>query len=462
MKFGHARSLHLVGIGGTGMCGIAEVLINLRYAVSGSDLADSDTVARLRRLGGRIFIGHAAEQVHGADVVVTSTAVLANNPEVAEARRLGIPVIPRAEMLAELMRMKAGIAVAGTHGKTSVTSMVAQVLHLGRLDPTIVIGGRLKILGSSAKLGRGDLMVVEADESDGSFLKLRPRTAVITNIDHEHLDHYGDFAALVDAFVQFANSVPFYGHVVACIDDPVLRETLPRLTRRVVTYGLSEDADLRATDLEIDGFVSRFRVTTSGTELGPMEIRAPGRHQVVNALAAVTVGLDCDLPFDRISSALESFEGADRRFQAKGEVAGVLVIDDYGHHPTEIRATLSAAKQGWNRPVVAVFQPHRFTRVRDLLDEFAGSFDDAATVIVTDIYAAGEEPLAGVSAESIVEAIRQAGHADVRLVNNVDDVAAALVGIVRAGDLLLTLGAGSVTRVGDEFVTRMKQQQVQG
>ena len=462
MKFGRARNLHLVGIGGSGMCGIAEVLINLRYTVSGSDLANGEVVARLRRLGGRVFIGHAPEQVRGADVVVTSTAIRPDNAEVAEARRRGIPVISRAEMLAELMRMKSGIAVAGTHGKTSVTSMVAQVLHLGRLDPTIVIGGRLKILGSSAKLGRGDLMVVEADESDGSFLRLRPRTAVITNIDREHLDHYGDLAALVDAFVSFANTVPFYGHVVACLDDPVLREALPRLTRRVVTYGLSEDANLRATDVELDGFISRFRVHASGTDLGPMEIRAPGRHQVVNALAAVAVGLDCDLPFDRIRTALGSFEGADRRFQAKGEVGGVLVIDDYGHHPTEIRATLGAAREGWKRPIVAVFQPHRYTRVRDLLDEFGASFADAATVVVTDIYPAGEKPLAGVTVEGVVEAIRGAGHPDVRLVKNVDDVPEELTGIVRPGDLVMTLGAGSVTRVGEAFVKQFKDKEARG
>ncbi|MFQ5718520.1 MAG: UDP-N-acetylmuramate--L-alanine ligase [Acidobacteriota bacterium] len=458
MKFGRARNIHLVGIGGSGMCGIAEVLINLRYSVSGSDVAASETVKRLARLGGRIRTGHAPENVHGADVVVTSTAIGEDNVEVVEARRRGIPVIPRAEMLAELMRMKSGIAVAGTHGKTSVTSMVAQVLHLGHLDPTIVIGGRLAILGSSAKLGSGDLMVVEADESDGSFLALRPRTAVITNIDREHLDYHGTFEALVDAFVCFADSVPFYGQVVVCRDDPVLNRVLPRLKRRVVTYGLSQKADLRATDLTFSGFASRFHVHTGGEDLGPMEIHAPGRHQVVNALAAVAVGLDCDLPFARIAAALESFEGADRRFQMRGERGGILVIDDYGHHPTEIRATLAAAREGWHRPIVAVFQPHRYTRVRDLLDEFAASFEAAATVLVTDIYPAGEEAIPEVTAERVVEALRAAGHPDVRLVKNVDDVPGELLAVARPGDLVMTLGAGSVTRVGEELVKRLEQE----
>ena len=457
MRFGRARRIHLVGIGGTGMCGIAEVLLNLRYTVSGSDLVDSETVHRLRRLGGTIHTGHAAGNIYDADVVVTSTAVRFDNPEVVEARRRGIPVIPRAEMLAELMRMKSGIAVAGTHGKTSVTSMVAQVLHLAGLDPTIVIGGRLAILDSSAKLGRGELLVTEADESDGSFLMLRPKVAVITNIDREHLDHYGEFEALADAFVQFANAVPFYGQAVVCLDCEQIRARLSRFTRRVLTYGLSPDADLRATDLSFDGFVSRFRVHTRDGELGLMKIHSPGQHQVVNALAAVAVGLDCDVPFAAIADALGSFAGADRRFQKKGEEGGILVVDDYGHHPTEIEATLAAAREGWQRRLVVVFQPHRYTRVRDLLEEFGRCFAQAQTVLVTDIYPAGEDPIPGITAEAVAAAIRKSAHPDVRLVGDLDRVPMVLVDTAREGDLVLTLGAGSVTTVGDRFLSLLRQ-----
>ena len=456
MKFGRARTLHLVGIGGSGMSGIAEVLINLRYVVTGSDAVESEAVRRLRRLGGTIHLGHRAHQVHGADVVVTSTAIAADNPEVVEARRLGIPVIPRAEMLAELMRMKSGIAVGGSHGKTSVTSMVAQVLHLAGLDPTIVIGGRLAILDSSAKLGRGDLMVVEADESDGSFLKLRPKTAVITNIDREHLDHYGTFAALGEAFVAFANSVPFYGQVVAGIDDPEVRSILPRLTRRVMTYGVAADADLRAESTVVDGFGSRSRVLAAGRDLGELTLQVPGRHQVINALAAVAVGLDCDVPFGRVAEALASFAGADRRFQRKGEVRDILVVDDYGHHPTEIRATLAAAQEGWGRRVVVVFQPHRYSRVAALLPEFGACFTAADVVLVTEIYPAGEAPVPGVTGTAVAAAVREAGHRDARFIGEVTEAPAALVAATRPGDLVITLGAGSVTRVGDLFLNRLR------
>ncbi|TDI34629.1 MAG: UDP-N-acetylmuramate--L-alanine ligase [Acidobacteria bacterium] len=457
MRFGRARHLHMVGIGGSGMSGIAEVLLNLRYTVTGSDMAAGEAVSHLRSLGGTIYLGHAADHVAGADVVITSTAIRPDNPEVIEARRRGIPVIPRAEMLGELMRMKSGIAVAGTHGKTSVTSMVAQVLHLAGLDPTIVIGGRLGILGSSAKLGSGDFMVTEADESDGSFLMLRPKIGIITNIDREHLDYYGSMEALVDAFTTFANTVPFYGQVIACGDCATVREMLPRLTRRVVTYGLGEDVDLRATDLEFTGPCSRFRVHTRSGELGQVEIRSPGRHQVVNALAAVAAGLDCDVPFAAIADALGSFAGADRRFQIKGETNGILVVDDYGHHPTEIIATLAAARAGWDRRIIAVFQPHRFTRVQDLFLDFARAFDDAAVVVVTDIYAAGETPIPGIDAGAMATALRDAGHPDVRLVPDLDQVPATLEEIAREGDLVLTLGAGSVTRTGDAFLERLRQ-----
>jgi UDP-N-acetylmuramate--alanine ligase len=456
VRFGDAQRIHLVGIGGSGMCGIAEVLINLRYTVSGSDTADTPVTERLRRLGGRIALGHAAANVGDADVVVASTAVRPDNPELVEARRRGIPVIPRAEMLAELMRLKSGIAVAGTHGKTSVTSMVAQVLHLAGLDPTIVVGGRLAILDSSAKLGRGDLMVAEADESDGSFLMLRPRTAVITNIDHEHLDHYGSFAALVDAFVRFANAVPFYGHVVVCLDDPVLREALPRLTRRVVTYGLTPEADLAADALVLAGFSSRFEVVArQGGRLGAISIGCPGRHQVVNALAAVAVGLEYGVSFARIAEALHSFHGADRRFQRRGEAAGILVVDDYGHHPTEILATLAAARTLGRKRIIVVFQPHRYTRVRDLLPRFASAFADADVVLVTDVYAAGEDPIPGIDAAAVTMAITGTGHPEARLVGRLDEVPAAVEAVARPGDLVLTLGAGSVTQAGDRILARL-------
>jgi len=457
MRFGRARHLHMVGIGGSGMSGIAEVLLNLRYTVTGSDMAEGEAVSHLRSLGGTIYLGHAASHVEGADVVVISTAIGSDNPEVIEARRRGIPVIPRAEMLGELMRMKAGIAVAGTHGKTSVTSMVAQVLHLAGLDPTIVIGGRLGILGSSAKLGGGDLMVTEADESDGSFLMLRPKIGIITNIDREHLDYYGSLEALVDAFTTFANTVPFYGKVIACGDCATVRDMLPRLTRRVVTYGLGEDVDLRATDLEFDGPCSRFTVHTRSGELGRVEIRSPGRHQVVNALAAVAAGLDCDVPFAAIADALGSFAGADRRFQIKGEAGGILVVDDYGHHPTEIMATLDAARGGWDRRIIAVFQPHRYTRVRDLMLDFARAFDQAAVVVVTPIYAAGEQPMPGITAGAMATALRDAGHPDVRLAQDLDQVPAILEEITREGDLVITLGAGSVTRMGDVILQGLRQ-----
>jgi len=422
-------------------------------------MAEGDAVHHLRKLGGTIHIGHAAGNVEGADVVVTSTAIRSDNPEVVEARRRGIPVIPRAEMLGELMRMKAGIAVAGTHGKTSVTSMIAQVLHLAGLDPTIVIGGRLNILGSSAKLGSGDLMVTEADESDGSFLMLRPKIGIITNIDREHLDHYGSMAALVDAFTTFANTIPFYGQVIVCGDCDMVRSMLPRLTRRVLTYGLGEDVDLRATDLSFDGQSSRFRVHTRDGELGAMTIGAPGRHQVVNALAAIAAGLDCDVAFTAIADALGRFAGADRRFEIKGESQGILVVDDYGHHPTEIEATLAAAREGWGRRIVAVFQPHRFTRVRDLMIDFAASFSDAATVLVTDIYPAGEDPIPGITAATMADALRAAGHPDVRLVGDLDQVPTALEEATRPGDLVLTLGAGTVTRVGGLLLDRLQHKE---
>ena len=446
------RQVHFVGIGGIGMSGIAEVLLNLGYRVTGSDLAASPVTRRLEELGGTVTVGHSPRNVEGADVVVVSSAVKADNVEVAEARRRQIPVIPRAEMLSELMRMKYGVAIAGSHGKTSTTSMVAQVLSGSGLDPTIVIGGRLGILGSNAKLGKGDLLVAEADESDGSFLHLSPTIAVVTNIDAEHLDHYGSLPRLRDAFVDFLNKVPFYGTGIVCLDDPSVQAILPRLERRVVTYGLEGSPDLRAERVEFKEFESRFQVLQRGESLGSISLRVPGLHNVRNALAAVGVGLELDLPFAWIASHLAQFRGADRRFQLKGSVGDVLVVDDYGHHPAEIRATLLAARRGWERRLVVVFQPHRFSRVAALREEFARSFGDADVLAVTDIYPAGEAPLPGVDADSLAQAIRGAGHGDVTLVRDLKDVPAFLSERTRPGDLVITMGAGSVWRAGEEFL----------
>jgi UDP-N-acetylmuramate--alanine ligase len=449
------RQVHFVGIGGIGMSGIAEVLLNLGYGVTGSDLVAGPATRRLSDLGGRVTLGHSPQNVEGADVVVISSAVKTDNVEVMEARRRQIPVIPRAEMLAELMRMKYGVAIAGSHGKTSTTSMVAQILSGSGLDPTIVIGGRLGILGSNAKLGKGDLLVAEADESDGSFLHLSPTIAVVTNIDAEHLDHHGSLEKLQDAFVDFLNKVPFYGTGIVCLDDPRVRQILPRLKRKVVTYGLSGSPDLRADRIEFREFTSSFEVALRGERLGAISLRVPGLHSISNALAAIGVGLELDLPFDWIASHLGQFRGADRRFQLKGQFDNILVIDDYGHHPAEIQATLLAARRGWERRIVVVFQPHRYSRAKALHDEFARSFQNCDVLLVTDIYPAGEAPLPGVSGESLMEAIRREGHQDVTLVPDLQDVPAILEKKVRPGDLLITMGAGSVWKAGEEFLKRV-------
>jgi UDP-N-acetylmuramate--alanine ligase len=449
------RQVHFVGIGGIGMSGIAEVLLNLGYGVTGSDLTGGPVTRRLADLGGRVMLGHSPQNVEGADVVVISSAVKSDNVEVMEARRRQIPVIPRAEMLAELMRMKHGVAIAGSHGKTSTTSMVAQILSGSGLDPTVVIGGRLGILGSNAKLGKGDLLVAEADESDGSFLHLSPTIAVVTNIDAEHLDHYGNLQKLQDAFVDFLNKVPFYGTGIVCLDDPSIRLILPRLQRKVVTYGLSGNPDLRAEGIEFHEFASSFEVFLRGERLGAIALKVPGLHSISNALAAIGVGLELDLPFEWIASHLAQFHGADRRFQLKGQFDDILVIDDYGHHPAEIQATLLAARRGWDRRIVVVFQPHRYSRAKALHAEFARSFRDCDVLLVTDIYPAGEAPLPGVSGESLAEAIRREGHKDVTLVPDLQDVPAILEERARAGDLLITMGAGSVWKAGEEYLKRV-------
>ena len=445
------RRIHFVGIGGIGMSGIAEVLINLGYQVSGSDLEEGATVKRLASLGGKVARGHRAENVADCDVVVFSSAVRPDNPEVLEARRRQIPVIPRAEMLAELMRIKYGIAIAGSHGKTTTTSMVAQVLSGAGLDPTIIIGGRLGVLRSNAKLGRGHLLVAEADESDGSFLRLTPTIAVVTNIDAEHLDHYGTLSHLQDAFADFLNKVPFYGVGIVCLDEARIQEIMPRLSRRVVTYGFSAQADLSAAAVVLREFHSGFDVLLQGKKVGRVDLRVPGRHSIANALAAIAVGLDLEIPFATIASELARFHGADRRFQLKAEAGGIMVIDDYGHHPVEILATLAAAKKGWGRRTVVVFQPHRYSRVRALLGEFARAFYDADVLAVTDIYPAGESPIPGVTCEIVARAIEDHGHKDVTLVKDLKAVPAWLKERAREGDLVITMGAGNVYKAGEEF-----------
>ncbi len=453
MKLGRVRRVHFIGIGGSGMSGIAEVLLTLGYQVSGTDQAEGEMTRRLAALGARVRVGHAAEAVGGADVVVVSTAIAPDNPELLEAQRQRIPVIPRAEMLGELMRMKYAVAVAGSHGKTSTTSMVATVLSRCGLDPTIVIGGRLSTLGSHARLGQGNLMVAEADESDGSFLRLFPTWAVVTNIDREHMAHYRDMASLHDAFAQFCGKVPFYGSVVACLDDDGLRTLLPRLDRRVVTYGLTAQADFRASDVAADGFSVAFDLRHGGQPVARVRLGTPGRHMVQNALAALAIADELGLSLRVAAAALEDFHGADRRMQRKGEADGVLVVDDYGHHPREIQATLGALRDAvGERRIVVLFQPHRYTRLRDLFDDFAGCFMDANDVVLADVYAAGEAPEEGFDAARLADAIAARGHRAVRAAGALPDAIRAVLDTVRPGDVVLTLGAGSVTRAGDEIL----------
>ncbi len=449
------QHLHFVGVGGSGMSGIAEVLLNLGYTVSGSDLKRSPTTDRLARLGAHVTEGHAAAHVAGAHVVVTSTAVRADNPEVAEARRTGVPVIPRAEMLAELMRLKYGVAVAGSHGKTTTTSMVALVLDRGGLDPTVVIGGRLGVLGSGARLGKGDFMVAEADESDRSFLKLTPTVAVVTNIDREHLDTYRDLADVQEAFLGFVNKVPFYGAAVLCLDDGPVQDILPRVERRVVTYGLTPQAHVSARELQVGPATTTYTAVQEGQALGAIRLAVPGAHNVVNSLAAVTVGLDLGVPFPQIQAALEAFTGVDRRFQVRGEAGGVTVVDDYGHHPTEIRATLEALRtRAGSQRTLVLFQPHRFTRTQHLWDEFCRAFHLADVLLLTDVYPAGEEPIVGVDAEALARAIGERGHRQVSYAGDLKRATDALAQEARDGDVVLTLGAGSVWTAGEELLAR--------
>jgi UDP-N-acetylmuramate--alanine ligase len=463
--FAKIQRIHFVGIGGIGMSGIAEVLLNLGYKISGSDLRDALVTQRLAALGASIFVGHVASNVAGADVVVTSSAIPSDNPEVAEARRLHIPVIQRAEMLAELMRLKYGIAIAGMHGKTTTTSMVASVLAAGGLDPTVVVGGRVDAMGSNARLGKSQYLVAEADESDRSFLKLSPILSVVTNIDREHMDCYRDMRDVRRTFLEFMERVPFYGMVVGCNDDEVLRRMLPRVHRRVTTYGTTSGSDflIRAIAPETGSVPAGehspkvlFEVSYKGKYLGEFTLHVPGAHNILNATAAIAVGTALDVPTDQIRSALHGFRGVDRRFQLKGKAGGVSVIDDYGHHPTEIRATLAAARQCGFRRVHVVFQPHRFTRTRDLMDEFATAFADADTVAVLDIYAASEKPIDGITAETLAQRISGAGKRDVVYVPSLADAAQRAAAVAEEGDMVLTLGAGSVSQLGPMILERLE------
>jgi len=449
------RQIHFVGIGGSGMSGIAEVLLNLGYEVSGSDQKMSAVTERLAKLGARVVEGHAAGNIADAQVVVTSTAVKADNPEVMQARRQGVPVIPRAEMLAELMRLKYGVAVAGSHGKTTTTSMVAMVLDKGGLDPTVVVGGRVGMLGSGARLGKGEFMVAEADESDRSFLKLSPTMAIVTNIDREHLDTYKDLADVQESFLNFVNKVPFYGAAVLCLDDPAVQDILPRVERRVVTYGVSRHAEVAARDVVLKPMGSTYTVCSFNTDLGTIELNVPGHHNVLNSLAAVTVGLDLGVPFAAVQEGLASFTGVDRRFQVRGEAGGITVIDDYGHHPTEIRATLETLRgRAGTRRTVVLFQPHRYTRTQHLWDDFCRAFHLADVVLIADIYPAGEEPIAGISSEALAAAISRRGHRQAIYGGEMRAAIDRLAREVREGDVVLTLGAGSVWTAGDELLKR--------
>ena len=460
--FRRIQHVHLIGIGGIGMSGIAEVLINLGFKVSGSDLKRSAVTDRLQGMGAEIFEGHNAANVGQPHVVVRSTAVRDDNPEILEAHSRSIPVIPRAEMLAELMRLKPHtVAVAGSHGKTTTTSMVATVLGHAGLDPTMVVGGVVGAFGSNAHLGTSDLMVVEADESDRSFLMLTPTIAVVTNIDREHMDYYHDMDDVRTCFANFVNKVPFYGSSVLCLDDPNVQAIIPLLERRRMTYGLSAQADVSAHGIKYDNsFGSTFDVWRGADVVGQLTLRVPGMHNVYNSLAAIAVGFELEVSFEKIAAGLNSFTGAGRRFQTKGEINDVLIVDDYGHHPTEIRATLAAAKLGsGGRRIVVLFQPHRYTRTHDLMQEFARSFNNADVVFITDIYAASEDPIEGVNSEVLTAAIKRFGHKDVSYIGPLDNAATMLKDYVQPGDLVLTLGAGTVNRISDQLLSLLQDAQ---
>ncbi len=452
---GKIQHIHFVGIGGIGMSGIAEVLLNLGYHISGSDIKETEVTRRLQSLGCKIFYGHRRENVKEADVVVVSSAIRPGNPEVEAAEQRLIPVVPRAEMLAELMRMKVGIAIAGTHGKTTTTSLIATVLAAAGFDPTVVIGGRLNSLGSNARLGQGDFLVAEADESDGSFLKLMPTIAVVTNIDPEHLDYYRGIEEIKEAFLNFLDKIPFFGLAVLCLDHPNIQPLIPRLKKRFVTYGLTTQADFQAKEITFEGLSTSFDVLHQRKEIGRLKIQLPGLHNVYNALATIATAFELEIPFKIVQEALYNFSGIQRRFQIKGEKKGILVVDDYGHHPVEIMATLRAARMGWQRRILVVFQPHRYTRTKALFQDFLTAFYDADLLILTDIYPAGEDRIEGVESKALFEGIREYGHKNVSYFKEKKEVVEHLLRIVAEGDLVITLGAGDIWHVADELLERL-------
>lgn len=452
MYRGRIKKIHFIGIGGSGMNGIAEVLLNMGYKVTGSDLNDTEVTRRLKGLGAVIYTGHRAENVSGAHCVVYSSAVKKDNPEIVEAASRQTPIIPRAEMLAELMRLKYGIAIAGTHGKTTTTSMVSMILGSANMDPTIVTGGKLNMLGANARLGTGDFLVAEADESDGSFLKLSPTVAVVTNIDREHMDHYRDMEEVKGAYLDFMNKVPFYGCAVICLDHPVIQGLIPKITRRFKSYGLTAQADIHARDIRHRSMQTTFEVWHDREDLGSITLNMPGEHNVYNALAAAAVARELDIGFESIKAGLEGFTGVERRFHVRGSAGGVTVVDDYGHHPEEIKAVLKAAKKGFDSRVVVVFQPHRYSRTKDLFDEFLTSFNDADKLILTGIYPAGEEKIEGVSGKALYDGIKGRGHKDAAFVEDLSRVPAHLEGVVSPGDMVITLGAGDVWKAGVAFL----------
>ncbi|MCL2012829.1 MAG: UDP-N-acetylmuramate--L-alanine ligase [Cystobacterineae bacterium] len=455
-KTRHSARVHFVGIGGTGMCGIAEVLVNLGYVVSGSDMKRTEVTERLQALGAVVSQGHRKENLKEADVVVVSSAIKRDNPEVLAAREAKIPVIPRAEMLAELMRLKYAIAIAGSHGKTTTTSMVATVMNAAGLDPTVVVGGKVNVLGSNAKLGRSTFMVAEADESDGSFLRLYPSIAVVTNIDAEHLEHYHSLDTLKEAFITFCNSIPFYGLNVLCLDHPNVQSLLPKIEKRVVTYGTAQSADYHLSEVRLDGFLTHFKAARRGDSLGEFSVKMVGAHNALNAMAMIAIADELDIPLETVRKALKEFEGVQRRFTVRGEEKGIAVVDDYGHHPEEIKATLRGAKEAFKRRVVVAFQPHRYTRTRDLLKEFACAFNDADVLVLLPIYAAGEEAIPGISSAFLGQVVAEHGHKEVVVASSQEEAIECLCHCTQAGDMVLTLGAGSITQLGPMLLERLR------
>lgn len=451
--FGATRHIHIIGIGGAGLSGIAEILLSLDFWISGSDLYQTETTEHLAALGAKVFYGHAAEQISGADVVVVSPAVPQENPEVVAAKNRKIPVIRGAEMLAEIMRMKSSVAISGTHGKTTTTAMTAAVLE--KLDPTVIVGGKLVSLGSHARFGHGEIMVVEADEAYGSIEKFFPTIAVVTSVDADHLDYYSSVEEIGETFLNFVNKVPFYGTAVLCLDQENIQRLVPRLEKRYVTYGIETRADITAEQIRIDGPTCQYQVRVRGDILGEVHLKMPGRHNISNALAAIAVGMELDVPFDQLRDALESFQGVHRRFEVIGQANGVIVVDDYAHNPAKLKATFRAARESYNRRIVAVFQPHRYQRVKHLAEEFSKSFYETDVLIVTSIFGAEETPVEGVTAENLTQAIQAHGHRRAMYIPDKAEVASVLMNIVQPNDIVITVGAGDIWCVGRELMNQL-------